>query len=87
MAKVDYKAGSIELTEAEVNEYYNNGQIYLVSYRKVFQIFWSNAQGRFYFPVVYHHSGDLPLTKRGHFFAMNAKGVNGLIDHPLFNEN
>ena len=88
MAKYDYKVGGrIELTAQEVNEYYQQGKIYLTAYRDIYEIRWSNAQGKYNFPRVYRHLGTLPLTLKGRYFPMTAKDVNNLIKTPLFNEN
>lgn len=88
MAKYDYKVGGrIELTAQEVEQLYTEGKIYLTAYRTIYEIRWSKAQGKFYFPIVYKHFGVLPLTLRGRHFAFTAKDVNNLIKNPLFNEN
>ena len=88
MAKYDYKAGGrIELTAKEVEQYYTEGKIYLTAYRTIYEIRWSNAQGKYYFPQVYKHFGALPLTLRGRYFALTAKDANQLIKHQLFNED
>lgn len=80
------KIGSIKLTEKEANDLYFSGKRYICSYRKVYQLNWCvnyAPRGGVYGTEIYYHQGDLPLTKRGRFLAVNAERVNQLIGHNL----
>ena len=75
------KIGNIELTEAEATRLYEERR-YLVTYSKIYELHWSNAQKRVYGSVIYRQPG---LAKRGRFHAMTAEAVNHLINFSLLN--
>ena len=80
------KAGRVELSREEVEELQETNRIYIVAFRDIYQINHSNAQGCAYATRIHTKIGDLPLTARGRFFAMDAKGVNNLLGFKLLNE-
>jgi hypothetical protein len=80
------KAGRVELSREEVQEFVDAKRVYIVAYRDIYFIDWSNNMGRYYARKIYTHYGDLPLTKRGRFFADKAKWVNDLLGFQLLAE-
>jgi len=80
------KIGNIELTEKEANQFYFDKKRYIVSYRRIYQLNWCENYkhgGGVYGTEIYYHKGDLPLTKKGRFFAMTAEQVNKLLGFNL----
>ena len=78
------KVGNVDLYLQEITEYLEAGKIFIVQYRKIYQIKHVN-----YKPEFIPYCGQListfqkPLTKRGHFYAMTAKEVNNLVGFEL----
>lgn len=79
------RIGNVEMFNREIEVELNNGKHYMVSYRNVFQVEWSNNTKSYVGFKVYHHDGDIPLTKRGRFLFMSGDSVNSLIGHNLLN--
>ena len=84
------KIGKIELSENEANDLYFSGKKYIVAYRKVYALEWcsnyvddNGHYGGAYAREIYYHNGEMPLTKRGRFFAKTAAEVNKLIGKDL----
>ena len=63
------KAGRVELSREEVSELVESNRVYIVAYRDIYFIDWCNNMGRYYARKIYTKYTDLPLTKRGRFFA------------------
>jgi hypothetical protein len=80
------KVGRVELSRIEVEELQKANRVYIVVFRDIYQINHSNAQGCAFATKIYTKYNDLPLTGRGRFYAMNAKGVNNLLGFKLLNE-
>ena len=80
------KVGRVELSREDVEELQETNRVYIVFYRDIYQINHSNVQNRAFATKIYTKYGDLPLTLRGRFFAMDAKGVNNLLGFKLLNE-
>lgn len=60
------KLAGIEFTPEELKNHYNNGEIYIVTYRKIYKI---NKVGEKYSTtLVYAEKGSLPITKRGRYY-------------------
>lgn len=78
------KIGNVDLFPEEAAEAYERG-LYIVAFRRVYQVNYSAAQGRYYGQQVYYSAASLPLTRRGRYFSMSATEVNCLIGHELFN--
>lgn len=81
--------GKIELTEKECENLYNHGEIYIIAYRTIWQLRYSQNAGWYGQKVYYHdkYYNYLPLTRAGRFVAYNAKMANKLIGRELFIEN
>lgn len=75
------KIGSVELTESEAEKLHTDGK-YIVTYSKIYQLFWSNAQKCVYGNVIYTQKG---MTKRGRYFAMTGAAINDLLGFELVN--
>lgn len=74
------KFGSVELYGQEIKEYYESGRIFIVQYRKIYQIRTFNAKnGCIPFAGNLLSTFQKPLTRRGRFYAMTAKQVNELV--------
>ena len=76
------KIGNVQLTEAEALKIYNNGN-YIITYSKIYQLFYSAAQRTIYGSVIYQQPG---LTKRGRYYIFTAAEVNRLLGYQLVNE-
>ena len=76
------KIGNVELTEAEALKIYQE-QKYIITYSKIYQLFYSAAQRTIYGNVIYQQPG---LTKRGRFYTFTAAEVNRLLGYQLVNE-
>lgn len=76
------KIGNVELFPEEAQEAYERG-IYIVAYRRVYQINYSAAQRRYYGHQVYYSADACPLTRRGRYIAISGAEVNRLIGHDL----
>ena len=76
------KIGNVELLPQEAAEVYERG-LYIVAFRRVYQVNYSAAQGRYYGQEVYYSAAPLPLTRRGRYVSMTAAEVNRLISHEL----
>lgn len=60
------KLAGIEFTQEELENHYNNGEIYILTYRKIYKI---NKVGEKYSAtLVYTEKGNLPITKRGRYY-------------------
>lgn len=84
--EVYLKAGRVELSLEEVQEFVDAKRVYIVSYRDIYFIDWCNNMGRYYARKIYTKFTDLPLTKRGRFFAYTAKDINNLLEFDLLAE-
>lgn len=80
------KAGRVELSREEVEAFADAKRVYIVAYRDIYFIDWCNNMGRYYARKIYTKFTDLPLTKRGRFFAYTAKDVNNLLKFDLLAE-
>ncbi|MBO5874884.1 MAG: hypothetical protein J6Q35_07685 [Rikenellaceae bacterium] len=80
------KAGRVELSREEVQAFVESNRVYIVVYRDIYFIDWCNNTGRYYARKIYTKYEDLPLTKRGRFFAYKAKWVNDLLGFQLLAE-
>ena len=78
------KIGSVKLTNEEVKKLLDKDYLYIVAYRKVYQLTYSKNAG-FGGLLIYtqEKSETLPLTKRGRFVAMNSKQLNDLLGFEL----
>lgn len=83
MENLECKAGSTELTRSECEECYSNKK-YIVNYSGVYQIHFSNANNCYYCSKIISVKG---ATKRGRFFAANARDVNYLLGEKVLEEN
>lgn len=81
------KIGRVELYQQEINEYLEAGKIFIVQYRKIYQIVHVNYKPEFipYCGKLVYTSPD-NLTRRGRYFALTAKEVNKLIGFNLLAE-
>ena len=78
------KIGRVELFPEEAAEAYERG-LYIVAFRRVYQVFYSQAQRQYYGQQVYYSSAAVPLTRRGRYIAITGGEVNRLIGHDLLN--
>ena len=80
------KIGPVELSPNEAENLYNSGRKYLVTYTRIYQIHYSQAQRRFYGQEIFRAKPGCNYARRGRFYAFTAKEVNDLIDFKLLNE-
>ena len=76
------KIGSVELFQDEAAEAYARG-LYIVAFRRVYQVCYSAAQGRYYGLQVFYSTAAAPLTRRGRYIKATAAEVNRLAGHDL----
>ncbi len=68
---------------------YNSARYYIVSFRTVYQIYYSEAQRCYYTHEIYYsgkNESAVPLTKRGQVFLRCAGEVNSLINKELLKD-
>lgn len=75
------KIGNVKLTFDEAFNLYQANK-YIVTYSKIYQLFFSVAQNRVYGQVIYNQKG---LAKRGRFYALSCEQVNNLVKTQLVN--
>jgi len=73
------RIGNVELTESQVRDIYESDR-YIVTYSRVYQVFYSQAQCRFYGVELYRQPG---MARRGRFHIMTAAAVNHLLGFDL----
>lgn len=73
------KIGTVELTEEEAYKMYEEGK-YIVTYSKIYQLFYSAAQKRVYGQQIYSQKG---LARRGRFYSMDGETVNHILGFNL----
>lgn len=80
------KIGRVELLESEALKMYQE-QKYIVTYSAIFQLFYSVNAG-IYGQKIYQKptKESVGFTRRGRFYAMDAKAVNHLLGFNLVNE-
>lgn len=78
------RIGTVELFPEEAIKLYNEKK-YIMTYSKIFQLFYSQAQGRVYGREVYCKP-NAGFARRGRFYAVNAEAVNSLLGFKLLNE-
>ena len=80
------EVGRVELLESEALKMYNVNK-YIVTYSAIFQLFYSVNAG-VYGQKIYQIAtkGKGGFTRRGRFYAMDAKTVNHLVGFSLVNE-
>ena len=77
------KIGNVELTKEEAEKLYESGK-YIVTFSRIYQLHYSNAQKRVYGTEIYRQQG---MARRGRFYAMDAKTVNHLLGFALVKED
>ena len=78
------KLANIKIEEEEIqNKYFNENKKFLITFNKIFQIFYSKNMG-FYANLVYIYNGTLPLVKKGRYLIQNAEYTNSLIEKNIF---
>lgn len=72
--------------QSELAEFFKEERLAIVSFRSIYLIkeTVNTIDGVPFYGIykVYSHKGDLPLTKKGRFFAMTTKEANRLV--PIF---
>lgn len=69
---------------------YHNNRLYIVRFRTVYQIHYSEAQRCYYTQEIYYYGKNesaVPLLKRGHFKNLSACEVNSLLDKELLSDD
>lgn len=81
--------GKIELRRNECENLYKHGRIYIIAYRTIWQLRYSQNAGWYGQQVYYHDKCNnyLPLTKAGRFVTYNGQMANELIGRKLFVED
>jgi hypothetical protein len=77
------KAGRVELTYVECDRIARHGEL-IVAYRDIYELRWSDAQGRYYASKLYHYDGVLGLTSRGRWNTFTPKAINNMLGFDLF---
>ena len=76
------KIGTVELTADEAFRLYENHK-YIVTYSKIYQLFYSQAQQCVYGRPIYESPG---LARRGRFHTLTGAEINRLLGVQLVNE-
>ena len=79
------KIGNVELSGEEVERIYKENK-YVASYKRVYQICYSQAQQAYYGYEIYYHDKSLGITKRGRFELLSGKRLNEIVGCKLVNE-
>lgn len=81
------KIGPVELYVEDVQKMLEENK-YIVTYTKIYQIHFSQAQNRFYGSCIYTYDrkGGPGMTRRGRFYALPAAEVNRLVGCNLIRE-
>lgn len=82
------RLGTCETTYDELSRNAENGNIYVVHFRTVYQIRYSVNGGGYYAKKIYYHEPfhGVPLMKRGRFMFCNGETVNRLTGVRLVDE-
>ena len=67
------KIEGIEFTPAELEQNYNNGKIYILKFRSIYELIKDG--GKFRTRKIYAERGALPITKPGRYFMWSRKQV------------
>lgn len=67
------KIEGIEFTPAELEQNYNNGKIYILKFRSIYELIKDG--GKFKARKIYTEKSALPITKRGRYFMWSRKQV------------
>lgn len=73
------KVGNVELYYEEAMKLYEEKK-YILTYSRIYQIHYSQAQNAFYGTEVFYQKG---LCKRGRFHVFNASDINNLLGYNL----
>lgn len=89
MERINKIGGKIELTDKECENLYYNDNIFIISFRTIWQLRYSENAGWYGQKVYYHdkYYHYTPLTKPGRFVAYNGKMANDLLGRKLFIEH
>ena len=79
------KIGNVEFSKEEAERIYKENK-YVASYKRVYQIFFSQAQNIYYGQEIYYHNQPIGITKRGRFEILSGKRLNEIIGYKLVNE-
>lgn len=77
------KIGNVELTEEEALNLYQSKK-YIVTYSKIYELFYSVPNTCIYGRVIYNNPG---MCKRGRYHALSAADVNHLVGKVLVIQN
>ena len=82
------KIGPVELSPDEAEKLYYSGEKYIVTFSRIYQIHYSQAQRRFYGQEIFR---AMPgpgnnYARRGRFYAFTAEKVNSLLGFKLLQE-
>ncbi len=70
-----------QLTQKELSNYYNNGDVMVVAYKRIYEIKHSHGAQEYIMQQVHRSFEDLPLTRRGRYIAMTPTLATSLITH------
>ena len=79
MERIILNLGGIEFTPQEIETAYNDGKRFIVKYKTIWQINYSQAQHMFCAIKI----ATLPTnwTKRGRFILTDQRNVNNIVEH------
>ena len=80
------RIGNVELSPGEAEKLYYSGEKYIVTFSRIYQIHYSQAQRRFYGQEIFRAMPGNNYARRGRFYAYDAKGVNWLLGYKFLNE-
>lgn len=76
----------IEFFDEELKELMEKNERYIIKQRTIYYLQTANYVNdpKFKVSKVWHHDGELPLTKRGRYVTMDYKAVNHLLGQEIF---
>lgn len=77
-----YRAGSIKLTEKELQDATDKGCVAIIGYKTAWAI--ATTCSGFQITKAYHTRASVPLMSRGRFCMLDAKDANKLIGYEIF---
>jgi hypothetical protein len=78
------KIAGINLDAEEVKkEFFNKDNQYIVRYKTIYQVFYSQNAGFYSNAIYYNHSNDVGYTLKGRFIWADATFINKLVGFEL----
>ena len=67
-----------QLSQSELSEYYTSGKTVILSYRRAYEIRYSNGTGGYILQQYLRQYSGLPFSQRGRFYAMTPEQAHNV---------